>query len=589
VPRALVIGAETGGLRGANNDANDVTAWLTGWGFAVDLRIGSAATRDAILDGLHALIADVRADDATVVYYSGHGGMLEVTDPQPSRLGYLVPTDHEPGARFRGITELEWSCLVAALTARTRNVAVIHDCCHAAQTVRGGQPSRGTVRALAPIRVGPSDARAMVEASGSALLYPLGNPDAVRLTAASGHGLAWEHPSASGRVQGVFTNILLAEVGVLHDRTVSWAELGGRVRDRVLRATGRQRPEIEGPITRRVFGLDVIDAAPRISVRPEGRRFVLAAGRVHGVERGDVFWSANSTRQTAVVTQVGLFESIVRVDLMPGEARTFEAVAGLRATKYPIALELDDEHMRSAFAGAIERTPRLCVGDATDAMVRVRLEHGQLMVSDQCGSMRPLAMADAHDPSRAVVQLARLASIRVLQRIAKQLDEPGQLTMAVDRVGAAPDRLVDGAPIGPADRLCVHVANNTQRTLWLHVFAVGPGLAVEALGPVSSGTQIDPRSTEVLGAMPGLGSVGFTLRYSADALGDGPYPIELIAIATTTPVDLTSVVAPDVSHRIAPVLGASSAALPSEASRDVRPSPGEHRATSTRRCFLFRP
>ena len=45
--RALVIGAETQGLAGVDNDARDVAAWLTGCGFVVDLRVGHMATRDA--------------------------------------------------------------------------------------------------------------------------------------------------------------------------------------------------------------------------------------------------------------------------------------------------------------------------------------------------------------------------------------------------------------------------------------------------------------------------------------------------------------------------------------------------------------
>jgi hypothetical protein len=34
----------------------------------------------------------------------------------------------------------------------------------------------------------------------------------------------------------------------------------------------------------------------------------------------------------------------------------------------------------------------------------------------------------------------------------------------------------------------VHVTNRTERTLWLHCFVIGPGLAHEALGPSSAGT-----------------------------------------------------------------------------------------------------
>lgn len=520
--RALVIGAETAGLTGVDNDARDVAAWLMGCGFDVDLRIGGAATRDSILDGLRALAVDVCEDTAAVVYYGGHGGVLEVQDAQRSRLGYLVPTDHEVGGRFRSITELEWSASIAALTARTRNVAVIHDCCHAAQTVRGAPPRLGRVRALRPVPVSADDVRAIVRAVGGdgGIAHPLGNPDAVRLTASGARGLAWERAGAGGRVQGVFTSSLIAEVSALEGGpgTVSWAEIGGRVRERVLRATGRQRPEIEGPARRRMFGVDVIDVPAKISVRPHGRRFVMAAGRVHGVERGDVFRSVSSARQAVVVTQVGPFESIVRAARERGVAGGFEVVAA---------------------AGAA-------------------------------------------------------AARRAFQRAAEELEEPGQLSMAVERVEPAPSWLDDGAELDCSDRVCVHLTNHMGRNLWLHLFIAGPGPALEALGPVSSGTEIEPRSTEILGAVPGLGTVGFSLRWPADAPEEGARQIELIAIATTAPVDLASVVDPgpdlDDGLEVSPGAGPAAGRMPlSEASRDVSREPIEHFAVSARRRLVLRP
>jgi hypothetical protein len=469
----------------------------------VDLRLDRTATRDSMLDGMRALIADARAGDPAVVYYAGHGGLLEMEEPAPSRLGYLVPTDHDARGAFRGITELEWSALVAALTARTRNVAVIHDCCHAARTVRGAPLPGARARALAPIRISRDELRTLAGRSCEAIVEPLGNPEAVRLAAASGHGPAWERATPGGRVRGVFTAALLAETEALDRRTTSWAELGRRVRDRVLRVTGRQRPEIEGPVSRRVFGLDELDAAAGMPVRPQGRRFVLAAGYAHGVEPGDVFRSTCPTHQIAVVTRVGVLESEVRVERVAGAPPAFEAA------------------VRSPFGAT-----------------------------------------------------------RALQRITERFSAPGDLTMTVERAGAGGRELADDAELGPDDRLCVHFTNHTRRTLWLHTFAVGHRPAVEALGPVSSGTQIEPGATEILGAVPGVGSMGFTLACSAAAR-----LVELIAIATTAPADLTSIAVPD--HGDGDVVAAitSGTTTPVEPARDVRAEPGEHRAIAARRRF----
>jgi len=520
VSRALVIGAETAGLAGVDNDAREVAAWLTRCGFDVDLRIGGAARREAILDGLRGLAADVRGEVAAAVYYAGHGGVLEVQGAQRARLGYLVPTDHEVGGRFRGITELEWSASIAALTARTRNVVVIHDCCHAAQTVRGARPRLGTVRALGRVPISADDVRsivrAVVEREGG-IAHPLGNPDAVRLTATGAHGLAWERAGADGRIQGVFTSSLLAEADALGARPgeVSWAEIGGRVRERVVRVTGRQRPEIEGPARRRMFGVEAHDAPVGIPVRPQGRRFVMAAGRIHGVERGDVFRSAGVARQAVVVTHVGPCESIVRAAREPGATGGFEVVA---------------------VAGAA-------------------------------------------------------AARRAFLRAVEELEDPGQLSMAVERVAPTPGWLADGAELESRDRVCVHVTNHMLRNLWLHVLVAGPGAALEALGPVSSGTEIEARSTEILGAVPGVGTVGFEIRSPADIPEDGTRVIELIAIATTAPVDLASIVAQDLDDGSGITLGASVAdgeMLLSEASRDARCEPIEHLAISARRRLVLK-
>jgi hypothetical protein len=588
VPRALVIGAETGGLAGVNHDAMDIAACLTDLGFVVDLRIGRAATRDAILDGARALVADARADDPTIIYYSGHGGMLEVADAPAASLGYLAPTDHDLGGPFRGIMEPEWSILVTWLTARTRNVVVIHDCCHAAQTVRGVHPSHGRVRALASIRVCASDVRAAVEACGGAVEYPLGNPDVVRLAATSGRGLAWERADQSGRVRGVFTTALLSEMDALRERAVSWAEFGRCVRDRVLRTIGRQRPEIEGPINRRVFGLDSLDLPPRISVRPEGRRFVLAVGRIHGVECGDIFQSTGPGAQTALVVQPGLFESIVRVEMAVGAQRTFQAAAVARTTRYGIALEVSDEHMRAAIADAIADTPRLRVGGPGDAIARIRIEHDRLLLLDDHGALGPGFASDAAGFSQMVLQLSQLAATRALQHVIEEFEDPGQLVMTVEHVGSATSWLADEAEISPADRLCLHVMNKTQRTLWLHVFAIRSDRAVEALGPVSSGIPVDSRSVEILGAVPGLGSVGFTLKWAAEMEATRVQRIELVAIATTVPVDLASVPFADLRENVATRAEVIGGVLSVQASRDLRAPSSNHRAIATRRRLRLR-
>jgi hypothetical protein len=583
--RALVIGAQTGGLTGVVNDARAVASWLQGCEFAVDLRVGSAATRDAILEGFDALVARAGPEDAVVVYYSGHGGLIELIDRASARVGFLVPTDHEPEGPFRGIVETQWSARVATLTARTPNVTVIHDCCHAAQTVRAARLSGGRVRALAAIHITAAQLAAW-RGERPEVKHPLGNPRAVRITAAAGLGLAWEHADASGSVHGAFTRALLGEASAPSDRATSWGALARRVRDRVLRATGRQRPEFEGPIDRRLFALDTADAPARFAVRQEGRRFIVAAGWVHGVERGDVFRSPTAADRM-VVTQVGLFESAVELAAQPGRPGARDVVAVRRATQVPIAIDVGDPELHAVIATTIAGSARLCVGDV-DPLARVKLRDGRIVVLHEDGQVGP--SLDADRAARVVIRLARMAAARTLQRTVDELLDPQQLALAVERVSGSPGWLADGAELAPGDRVCLHVANRTQRTLWLHCFVIGPGLALEALGPISAGTVVESRATVVLGAVPGVGSIGFVLPEQIHASATGASAVELIALATTSPIDLSTVLVGDLP--VAPAPSAEASGEPDgrapEASRDLGAPPRAHHAVAARQRLRLR-
>jgi hypothetical protein len=298
------------------------------------------------------------------------------------------------------------------------------------------------------------------------------------------------------------------------------------------------------------------------------------------VEPGDVFRSTHPPHQIAVVTRVGALESEVRVERQPGAAPAFEAVVALPATREGIAIDTDDADLGQALANIIECAPRLCVGDATSASASVRVERGNLVVFDHHGLVCAPVGTDASGLSQAAAVLSQLAKARALQRLAGRSTAPGDLAMIVERAGAASNRLADDAELGPEDRLCVHLTNHTRRTLWLHVFAIGHRPAIEALGPVSSGTQLEPGETEILGAVPGRGSVGFTLGHP-----DNARSVELIAIATTAPTDLTTIAVPDCPGGAAAAAIPRGATQPVEAARDVRAAPGEHRVIAARRRF----
>src|SRR5262249_2748053 len=99
--RALLIGAQTNGLAGVDNDVTAMAGALAPRGFQLTTLTGADASRDGILDAYRKLIADARHGDACVVYYSGHGGLLrdatdgggELAERRPD-LQFIVPADY---------------------------------------------------------------------------------------------------------------------------------------------------------------------------------------------------------------------------------------------------------------------------------------------------------------------------------------------------------------------------------------------------------------------------------------------------------------------------------------------------------------
>jgi hypothetical protein len=253
--RALVLGSQIDGLRGVDNDTRRMAAMLDAQGFAVDLRSGADATRAGMLAGYDRLIAASAPDAAAVVYYCGHGYYASV--PQEGRSWQcIVPTDLREGTDtdWRGITAWELSIKQAQLTAQTRNVTVILDCCHSAQLSRSDGVDGVTPRALPhPVHTGFDHHLAALRATyGSAFdaVNPVGNPHAVRVVACGQHEPAFEYRNAEDEYHGVFTDALIDVLTQVGAAPVSWAAIIGAIRACVLRRFVRQRPDLEGPVRR---------------------------------------------------------------------------------------------------------------------------------------------------------------------------------------------------------------------------------------------------------------------------------------------------------------------------------------------------
>ena len=136
--KALLIGAQTDGLTGVENDVKTMASALLHWGFAITRCEAAQASRAGILDAYETLIKEAQPEDAIVVYYSGHGGYCrqpgyDTARRPPEALRFIVPTDYQESREgdFRGILSVELSQLQQRLVGKTANVTVVLDCCHA--------------------------------------------------------------------------------------------------------------------------------------------------------------------------------------------------------------------------------------------------------------------------------------------------------------------------------------------------------------------------------------------------------------------------------------------------------------------------
>ena len=141
--KALLIGSDFGGLSGVKNDVAAMREALEPHGFEVRECLDLDATRDGIIAAYRRLIDDITADEAAVVFYSGHGG--RVAAPRGGRnttdlmdLQFIVPTDYDKTTDedFRGITSVELTAMHRSLASKAENLVVVFDCCHAGEITR---------------------------------------------------------------------------------------------------------------------------------------------------------------------------------------------------------------------------------------------------------------------------------------------------------------------------------------------------------------------------------------------------------------------------------------------------------------------
>ncbi|KZL69873.1 hypothetical protein CI238_10755, partial [Colletotrichum incanum] len=302
---ALLIGSPYGDLQGSSVDVERIANFLEKRGnFTITRCCDGDATLHGIRSAWRGLIGKLSKGDTVVIFYSGHGGLVEapkLPDGDRSRghgslrqYQFLVPIDYGKSVEgdFRGLLDVEISHLLRDTTNKTPNVTLILDCCHAGRMARNpifGDKAR--VKRLKEVQ--HADIARVIERLnkqgflvGETALQ--GNEDAIRIAAAATEETAWEVRNEEGQWSGVLTDALICALEEAKESQVSWRTTFARVNELVGTTFPQQHPQVEGPETRRHFSLETITSLA-LTIDMEEDEVVIQGGRVTGVRERNVY------------------------------------------------------------------------------------------------------------------------------------------------------------------------------------------------------------------------------------------------------------------------------------------------------------
>ncbi|MET9518310.1 caspase family protein [Streptomyces sp. NPDC002994] len=497
--RALLIGAQSYDLNGVHADVAAMERVLADRGFTdLRVRIGGDANYRGMAEALTTLANDTKEGDAVVVYYSGHGSLLPVPPATRSRLPgsphhlqYLVPVDHlhSTADDFRGYLAEELTTVLRRITAITRNVTCVLDCCHSGAMVRdpGGWRIK-SVPSEVPVEAGLT--RSLALAAGPR--QP--DPHVVRLVACQRHGFAYED-----KRQGLFTAGLAKALEDFRDRPVPWAVLIPRIRDRIQTRAVLQRPDAGGPSGRLPFSLDVPGQPERLPLALHDGRLCVPGGVLFGLGARDrvrlVLPADGSRAETTAETEVVAVEvSDALLDPPP-----VPLPAPLPAGSYALPVRVHTRHpVHIAMSGPFVEALRTRVASSShlieavqedEALASVRMRKGTPEVVDGKGLPyrhpdEALDSGPAAPSARAGKIVALLETIARGERLRRLENPKGAGRLGVDltvrmEVETAPGSCVyrdfptgdDGLRAG--DRYRISVAGGVHDELYVWVLGVG--------------------------------------------------------------------------------------------------------------------
>ena len=240
-----------------------------------------------------ALAKRAQEGDRVFIYYSGHGTRVEFARQDGRRFHReaLVPIDFDIGGAEALLYDHELNQLLGDITARTRSVTFVLDCCHSAGVMR--DPGLLTSRVL--------DAHADLGLTAPAADPEIGGwrggglartiDDCHVVSACLNHELAKEGLGEDGKTHGLFTSAFTQALEQISDAelpSVPWSRIWQAMRGSVERRNPQQHPWMAGNAGRSVLAGQPIDGDPGFSVRRNGDAYAIDAGTLASVTESAV-------------------------------------------------------------------------------------------------------------------------------------------------------------------------------------------------------------------------------------------------------------------------------------------------------------
>lgn len=536
--RALLIGCPVDALKAPARDLETMKAILDDHRFSC--KLVQDATRAQIIYHLESLTAKTNASDAIVVYFSGHGGLVEESRDVTANpaVQFLIPCDFSETTEndFRGITDVELSRYMRRLTDKTENVTLILDCCHAARMAR----LKATVKRVDPQVYGVvfSHVRKMLQ---NGMLDRGGhherNPRLLTIAASARTESAYEQSFGSEQ-RSVLTEALervLRRRGA--DGTlpmICWRSVMRLVRDRIKATCPQQFPQIEGEDTRFTFSLEraSIDGALPLSYDHQKGLLVLQGGELHGVQVEDTYAVLpareerfDPSRQIAEVNVdlVGPLMSHVSLkDLGHLDRVESHAGSGMRAfprkkiSRLPVAVrcQISSERLNRH----IDRSPFLCRAgnNETSPFATITSRHSQIELwSQESGELFLLGYwlvaenehVDARCVSEVIGRLESMARSRHLLSLARQV-EPNPLSQQVSvEVGRVRNGQPDtsgqekGLSVTEGERIFIKLRNTGRSVVLVSIFEICAGSVMMLTAATPNGRELRPEEEYTFGEL----------------------------------------------------------------------------------------